>query len=577
MTEISFQSRRSTVYSTKGVVASSQPAATAAGVKILELGGNCVDAAIAVSACLCVLEPASTGIGGDCFALYYEQKSNKVHGLNGSGRSASSATVDATLESLKNKDALRIPWNSIHAVTVPGAIAGWIDSIEAWGSGKVGLDQILAPAIDLAKNGFVVHEVSANIWKLCESKLKLQNPNLKANPFLNENGQAPKEGDLFFNPGIASVLELVVKHGKKGFYEGSVAEAVIKTTSSRGHNLSLEDLKSHTSSIVEPISIDFEKHRVWEIAPNGQGLVALLALGMLQELQNEGVVDIYSHKVNSVEYLHLLIELCKLGFYDSDEYVSDPDFGEAPLSDLLHKSYLQERSHLYSASKILDSETITHGVPNPINKSDTVYFTVADKNGDACSFINSVYEGFGSAVVVPEFGFCLQNRGANFNLTKGSKNALEGGKRPYHTIIPSMITNVNDNSLYAAFGNMGGYMQPVGHVQHVLNMTVFGMTPQQLVDTPRFCLCSDPTGLDRGRGADGPVSTPVTVVALEDGIPEEVAEGLRKLGHTVKLVSGNGRGLFGRAQIIKNIGKDGKIVYAAGSDPRGDGAAVPII
>ncbi|CAH2353906.1 hypothetical protein CLIB1423_13S01574 [[Candida] railenensis] len=576
-----FDSRRSAVYSTKGIVASSQPAATSAGVKILELGGNCVEAAVAVSACLCVLEPPSTGIGGDCFALFYEKKSKTVHGMNGSGRSGQNVGIDDVLKELNDPDALRIPWSSIYSVTVPGAIAGWIDSIEKWGSGKVTLEQIFAPAIDLARNGFVVHEISANIWLSCTTKLKNQNLNLDfakgENAFLNQNGEPPKEGDLFYNLKFAEALEKVVKYGKKGFYEGEVAEAIIKTTSARGHKLTLDDLKNHKTTFLEPISIAFEKTRVWEIAPNGQGLVALIALGMLQELHNEKKIDLYNLKHNSVEYLHVLIELCKLGFYDSDEYVSDPDFNKAPLEELLHKDYLSERSKLFKADKILDGNVITYGVPNPLNKSDTVYFTVSDSNGDACSFINSVYEGFGSAIIVPEFGFCLQNRGANFNLVKGSKNSLEGGKRPYHTIIPSMITNLADDSLFASFGNMGGYMQPVGHVQHVLNLSVFGMNPQQSIDQPRFCLIPDPKGKDHGRGADGPVSTPVTIVALEEGIDVEVVKGLEKLGHTVSLVKGYKRGLFGRSQIIRDNSIDGKLIYSAGSDPRGDGIAIPLI
>lgn len=576
-----FDSRRSAIHSTKGIVTSSQPAATSAGVKILELGGNCVEAAVAVSACLCVLEPPSTGIGGDCFALFYEKKSKTVHGMNGSGRSAQNVVIDDVLKELNDPDALRIPWSSIYSVTVPGAIAGWIDSIDKWGSGKVTLDQIFGPAIDLARNGFVVHEISADIWLSCSSKLKNQNLNLDfakgENAFLNQNGETPKEGELFYNLKFAEALEKVVKFGKKGFYEGEVAEAIIKTTSSRGHKLTLDDLKNHRTTFSEPISVAFEKTKVWEIAPNGQGLVALIALGMLQELHNEKKIDLYKLKHNSVEYLHVLIELCKLGFYDSDEYVSDPDFNKAPLEELLHKDYLSERSKLFKADKILDGNVITHGVPNPLNKSDTVYFTVSDSNGDACSFINSVYEGFGSAIVVPEFGFCLQNRGANFNLVKGSKNSLEGGKRPYHTIIPSMITNLADDSLFASFGNMGGYMQPVGHVQHVLNLTVFGMNPQQLVDQPRFCLIPDSKGKDHGRGADGPVSTPVTIVALEEGIDEDVVKGLEKLGHKVSLVKGYKRGLFGRSQIIRDISKDGKLIYSAGSDPRGDGIAIPLI
>lgn len=575
-----FNSRRSTVYSSKGMIASSQALANQAGIKVLEKGGNCVDAAIAVSAALCVVEPTSTGIGGDCFSMYYKKDTKEIFGLNGTGRSAKNLTVQNIFDHHNDgKPILRIPIESAFTVNVPGAVAGWIDTLDNWGSGKVTLKDILDPAISLAEGGFPVCEIASKLWSVCEGKLKRQNPDHKLieGTFLFNN-KTPKEGDFVQNKPIAKVFRSIIEGGKDGFYKGPVAEAIIRETKLRDHKLDLEDLTDHTSTIIKPINIAFENYKIWEIPPSGQGLVALLALGIIQQLHNTGVIDLYKMKHNSPEYLHVLIEACKLGFYDSDEYVTDPEFDHIPLDDLLNEAYLQERAKLFRKDKILDSETIKHGVPDPKYKSDTVYLAVTDSNGDACSFINSVYDGFGSGIAVPEYGFCLHNRGANFNLTEGLKNCFSGKKRPYHTIIPSMITRTEDDSLFAAFGNMGGYMQPVGQVQHVLNLCIFGFTPQQLIDLPRFCLNASKditTTDDRGRGSDGPVSTPVTVVSLEEGIDQNTIDELSKLGHTTKLVTGYDRELFGRAQIIKDQSKDDQLIFAGGSDLRGDGSATP--
>lgn len=576
---IKFNSRRSTVYSTKGMVVSSQALANHAGIKILSKGGNCVDAAIAVSATLCVVEPGSTGIGGDCFSLYYKRETKEVHGMNGTGRSAKNLTIQNICDRYNNGQPMkRIPPESVLTVNVPGAVAGWVDSYEKWGSKNVTLEEILEPAISLAEDGFPVCEIACLLWKSAEDKLKKQNPDPKLieNMFLFGNA-APNEGDFVTNKPLAKAFRAIAKGGKEGFYQGPVAEAIIRETSSRDHKLDLKDLATHTSTVVDPINTKFEDYKVWEIPPNGQGLVALLSLGIIQQLHKSGKIDLYKLKHNSAEYLHVLIEASKIAFYDSDEYVTDPEFSKIPLDDLLSEAYLKKRAELFSMDKILDSSVIEHGVPNPRYKSDTVYLAVTDSNGDACSFINSVYDDFGSGIAVPDYGFCLHNRGANFNLTPDLKNCFEGGKRPYHTIIPSLITNSKDDSLFAAFGNMGGYMQPVGQVQHVLNLCVFGFTPQQLIDLPRFCLnaTKDRIDSDRGKGSDGPVSTAVTEVALEDGIDPNVVEELSKLGHTTKVVTGHDRKMFGRAQIIKDISKDGQLIYAAGSDLRGDGAAAP--
>ncbi|KAI3405542.2 hypothetical protein KGF56_001560 [Candida oxycetoniae] len=569
------------------MVVSTQPLATSAGLKILSKGGNCIDAAIAVSAALCVTEPASTGIGGDCFALYFKVdnkdsptcKGGKVLGLNGCGRAAKNVTPQHVWDEHNSGQPMpRIPYTSVFSVTVPGAIAGWYDAFEKWGSKNVSFADILEPAVTLAEKGFPVSELSSRSWRNSIAKLKSQNPDVANNPFVLEGERGPFEGEFVRNIPLAECLKLISQNGKQAFYEGPIAEAIIDTTSKRNHKLTIDDLKFHTSTIVEPIKLDFQNHHVWEIPPNGHGLVALLALGLVQELHKEGRIDLYKLKHNSAEYLHILIEACKLGFHDSDEYVTDPTFREIPVEALLHSHYLKSRASLFDSSKIIDGENMTHGVPDPKYKSDTVYFSVTDSNGEACSFINSVYEGFGSGILVEKYGFCLHNRGSNFNLSPGLSNCLEGGKRPYHTIIPGMITNKSDDSLYSAFGNMGGFAQPVCHVQHVLNMIVFGMTPQQSLDSPRFVLNSNKDILkDRGRGADGPVSTPITIVQIEEGVGEDVIEQLKTLGHTIEILKDYSRQTVGRGQIIKNESRNGQLIYAGGSDMRGDGAAVPFV
>lgn len=566
-----FSSRRSTVYLSKGIVASSQPLASAAGVKILSLGGNAVDAAIATSAVLCITEPGLTGIGGDCFALFHDAKTNTVQGINGCGRSAKNLSVEDVIVDGPVKRILQL---SVYAVTVPGAIAGWQDAYKKWGSGNVTWAQILEPAIEIAENGFAVHEIAAYAWQRSENKLKAQNPG-KDNAYLFD-GKAPVEGQFVTNPRYAKALRLVAEGGAKAFYEGPIAEAIINTTDERGHKLTLDDLRLHTSEFVDPISVEFGGHKVWEIPPNGLGIVVLIALGIIRELRDLGVVDVSLLTPGLAEYLHLLVEVLKIAFYDGDELISDPHFDPVPVDHILSKEHLRLRAKLFSKDKVLDLTTLDRPIPDPKQRSDTVYLTVTDKAGNACSFINSVFYGFGSAILVEDYGFCLQNRGANFNLLPGLPNCLEGGKRPYHTIIPAMVTDLEGN-LKFTYGNMGGFMQPVGHVLHFLNVAVFNMTPQQSIDFPRICL--EPANIenDQGRGGGGPVASRSTIVLLEDGIAPEVNEQLQKLGHSTEVLTGYKRTTFGRAQIIQNLSKDGKVLHAAGSDPRGDGAAIPLV
>ncbi|CAM9024687.1 unnamed protein product [Wickerhamomyces anomalus] len=594
-----FNSRRSTVYSTKGVVSSSQPLANAAGIKILEKGGNAIDAAVAVAAALTVTETPSTDLGGDAYAIFYKAEDQKAYGLNGTGRSASRLSVDYIKEN-KPEDIInnRLSSESIFTVNVPGVVAGWYDAVEKWGSGKVTFAEILQPSIDLCENGYPISEISAHLVSNSEKRLKKVNGE-KSEEFQkkelglflpNEGLTGPNQGQLIKNQYKAETFKLLAKHGKDGFYKGEVAESIVKEVQSRGGLITLEDLANHTSTFVDPISYEFLGKKLWEIPPNGSGIIALLSLGLIKTLAEKGDINLSELKHNSVEYLHLVIETLKLSFKDSEEYVSDSDhllrkFGidqNETIEQLLSPKYFEERSKSFKTDSVLNNEDLQVGeIPNRIFKSDTVYFTVTDSEGNAASFINSVFMNYGSGILVPERGFFLQNRGANFSLNSDSKNVLEGGKRSYHTIIPGLITTPlgdGKEELYASYGIMGGYNQPQAHVQVYLNLLLFGLDPQEALDAPRITLLPHPDlgHTDKGHGAHGPVSRAVTEVNLEEGIDPEVVEGLRKLGHHVKVVKGYERKAFGRGQIIRKEPGEG-LIYSAGSDQRADGAAVPLL
>ncbi|SJM87180.1 related to gamma-glutamyltranspeptidase [Zygosaccharomyces bailii] len=581
-------SRRSVVHSTKGIVTSTQPLASAAGAKILEMGGNSVDASVAVASCLCVMEPASTGIGGDCFMLHYDNISKEVIGLNGTGRSPLKLTRNHIIEENKRlgrPDSKRIHPSSVHSVTVPGTVAGWIDAVKRYGSGRVDLEQILQPAIDLCEHGHPISEISSILTTDGWNKLQSSNKEHLLSCFsaVSRPLQPPQDGDLVVNRPLSRILKKVAQaNSGKAFYEGEVARGIVDEIQSRGGLLTMEDLKNHSSTFVKPMYLDFLGARIWEIPPNSQGLVVLIALGIIKELHNDGTVDLFGMEQNSVGYLHLLIECLKLAFHDVDEYVGDPDFNNTDnVSVLLSPDYLSKRALEFNPNCALKDTTGDCSVPDPVlNQSDTVYFTVSDPEGNATSFINSVYTAFGSAII-PETlgGFCLQNRGANFNLLKGSRNCIEGGKRPYHTIIPAMITDPINGELLYSLGNMGGFMQPTGHVQHFLNLMLFNLSPQDSLDRPRICLSPHPDfcHLDRGRGGGGPVSNPVTQVEVEEDLDANVIAGLRKLGHDVRVIKGYKRALFGRGQIIKKTITDNGFVYSAGTDKRGDGIPIPLL
>jgi gamma-glutamyltranspeptidase/glutathione hydrolase len=415
---------------------------------------------------------------------------------------------------------------------------------------------------------------------------------LKEDPQAPDGVRAPRAGEIFKNTNLANTFRSLAKEGKKGFYTGRIAEAYVKVCKDLGGHIELEDLKNHLelgSEPVEPISLKFsgqnvgknqsqcvnsvdgqstnpEDHgvEVWEHPPNGQGIVALMALGILEELERTGKIPAFTpEQHNSAPYLHAIVEALRISFADASWWVTDPNVFKVPTQELISRPYLAERAKLFSPTKA--SECSDHGSPAH-NHSDTVYFAVTDAAGNGISFINSNYGGFGTCIIPAGCGFTLQNRGANFNLEANHPNVLEPGKRPYHTIIPAMITNVSDGSLHSVYGVMGGFMQPQGHVQVLLNMLAFKHSPQAALDAPRVCIGAGMP--DLGKVLD-------MTVYLEEGISESVRDELIVLGHKAEIVTGMKRGLFGRGQLIRVHEEDGQVVYSAGSDPRGDGAAYP--
>ncbi|CAG7846564.1 Putative gamma-glutamyltransferase YwrD; AltName: Full=Glutathione hydrolase; Contains: RecName: Full=Gamma-glutamyltranspeptidase large chain; Contains: RecName: Full=Gamma-glutamyltranspeptidase small chain [Serendipita indica DSM 11827] len=521
-----------------------------------------MDAAVATSIALNVTEPSCCGIGGDAFALFYDAKTKKVHALNGSGRSPRALTV----EKLRERGIVgnTIPYTDLNSVTVPGAAAAWVDSVEMLGSGKVSFAEVAAPAIRLAEEGVPVSEVHSLGWQRSEKILQHASPNGDA---MLLNGRAPRPGEVMRFPDLASTFKALVTEGKDGFYKGRVAQAIVDLIQGQGGLMTLEDLAAHKTDVVDPISYTYANDvKVWECPPNGQGITALMALGILEAAQEQGTIkSLLDMEHNSAEYLHALIEALRLAFADSLHWVTDPDCAPVSPSKLLSKEYLLSRAKHFNPQKaIADAE---HG--NPINSSDTVYFTAIPKG---C-------------------GFTLQNRGCGFvlndpshpNILKAShirsvsfwltNDDVQGGKRPYHTIIPALVTRGDE--LFLSYGVMGGFMQPQGHVQVLLNM-LRGWTPQDALDAPRFCISP---GLP-----DAPVKESTKAgdinseVYFEPGISNETIQTLRAMGHDARPVTGIQRALMGRGQIIQRLKtSDGSLVWAAGSDLRGDGHATPQI
>lgn len=532
LTGARFRSRRSVVMTHRGVVATSQPLAAQAGLRMLLEGGSAADAVVAAAAALNVVEPMSTGIGGDAFALVYDAQSRIVRALNGSGRAPAALSRDTFAE----RGLTGIPLTGMLPVTVPGAVDAWVELLAA--HGRLPLSQVLAPAIDYAENGFPVSEIIARGWALAEPKLAAH-PDT-ARTYL-PHGRAPRAGELVRQPGLARSLRLIAEGGRDAFYRGSIAVAIAATSTRDGGVLTLDDLAAHRSTWETPISITYRGYTVYECPPNGQGITALMALNILEGF------DMTALAPATPDALHLQIEALRLAFADAAAYVADPAHVHVPIDRLLSAAHADEQRARIDPQRALSSVRAS-SLPGG---HDTVYVTAVDAEGNAVSFINSLYMGFGSGVVAGNTGICLQNRGAGFVLDPDHPNCVAPGKRPYHTIIPCMVTR--GDRLWASFGVMGGFMQPQGHVQMLVNMIDFGMNPQEALDAPRFELIDPYLSQD--------------AVALEHD--PAIAAALAARGHRV--VDRQGMFGFGGGQIIV---VDEAGVRHAGSDPRKDGCAV---
>ena len=530
MNALQFPSRRSAILARQGMVATSQPLAAMAGLRILMDGGNAADAAVTVAAMLNVVEPMSTGIGGDCFALIFDAQTGKVTALNGSGR----APGAFTLEEAQRRGLKEIPLTGPLPVTVPGAASGWQALLDRFGT--LTLAGCLAPAIATAQAGFPVSERISAGWQ--RSSDKLSQDAEAARVYL----PAPKPGDIHRQPDLAHTFLTVAEGGAQAFYEGELAAKIAACVQSKGGYLTAGDLAAHTATWGIPIRTAYRDVEVLEHPPNGQGLAALVALNLVEGYDLAGM-DYFDPA-----RWHVMIEAMRLGMADAARHVADPAMVQVPVAGLLSKGYAAKRRALIRPDKAL--EIVAPGQPE---HRDTVYLTVVDGQGNAVSFINSLYYGFGSGLVVPGTGICLQNRGACFSLESGHPNALAGGKRPYHTIIPAMA--LRQGRLWLSFGVMGGFMQPQGHLQVLTNLVDHGMNPQAALDAPRFRVN------ERGGLA----------VSVETGVPLATRKALAAMGHEVTAEPTFTPG-FGSGDIIARDARSG-VLWGA-SDPRKDGCAV---
>ena len=536
-----FQSRRSAVVARNGAVATSQPLAAQAGLQMLRDGGNAIDAAVATAAVLNVVEPMSTGIGGDMFALIWDKNERKVIALNGSGRQAAAANVDdvrkAGFDSIPNNHE-----GSHFAVSVPGTVHGWESALNQYG--RMTLREVLQPAIDYALNGYAVSEVIAHGWGSEDTLSKLNYRPSGKQMLPGANGGAPKYGEIVTLPELGRTLQMIAEGGSEVFYKGEIAKKTVDFIQAEGGWLTEEDFANHHSDWDEAISVNYRGVDIWECPPNGQGIAALIALNLAEGF------DIGSMGAQSPDRYHYLIESMRRGYMDAFQYVADPRVIEVPIGPLLSKDYANRRRAGISGTQA--DPNVSYG--DPMGGADTVYLTAVDGEGTACSLINSLFAGFGSGLVVPTLGMALQNRGSLFSFDPEHPNYLEGNKRPFQTIIPSMATK--DDEMWLSFGVMGGFVQPQGHLQVASNMIDHAMDSQQALDAPRFKIDVEDT----------------QNVLVEEDISPDVVRDLEKRGHTVEVVSGYDRTVFGGGQVISRDAETG--VLTAGSEPRKDGAAV---
>ena len=521
---------RSVVRARHGMTASSQPLASQVGLDVLKRGGNAVDAAIAMAAVLNVTEPMMTGIGGDAFMLVHLAKTGEVKGLNASGRAPRALSLDY----FKKKAITSMPESGWETITVPGAFDGWVQLLDKYGTMKMA--DLLQPAIELAENGFPVMEKTAEDWAANVAKLK-KNAAATANYLVA--GRSPQAGEIFRQPNLARTFRALARGGRDAFYKGEVARQIVEYVRQNGGFLTMEDFAAHRGDWVEPVSTTYRGHTVYECPPNGQGLTALLALNILEGF------DLASLGTQPDLYYHNLIEAMKLAFADRNKYIADPAFAKVPVRELLSKEYAAKRRALIRPDRAMEPPT-----PGEVaGGTDTTYFTVVDRDRNAVSFINSIYELFGSGIVAGDTGIVLHNRGAGFVLDPAHANRLEPGKRPFHTIIPAMV--FKDGKFFMSFGVMGGAVQPQGHVQVLTNLIDLGMNIQQAIEAPRFRYIS---GMQ---------------VLLEDALTEDVIKKLVGRGHERVALEGFSMG-GGQAILVDPASG----TLAGGSDSRKDGLAL---
>jgi gamma-glutamyltranspeptidase/glutathione hydrolase len=526
-----YETLRSPAMGLRGVVATSQPLAANAGLDILKAGGNAIDAAVATAAVLTVVEPMSTSLGGDAFIMIYLAEERKLVGINASGRSPHAMTLDALNGRLESHDMDRI--RGIYSVSVPGAVDGWFEVLEEYGT--MTMAEVLAPAIYYAEHGFPVSPIIAGAWRGLERN---QEPSTRA-ALLLDGERAPRAGEVFRNPDLAKTFRLLAEHGRDAFYEGPIAEAIVAYSDEHDGFLTMEDFADHTSTWVEPIYADYENYRLYELPPNGQGIAALEMIKIL------GNVDLGAMGHNSAEYLHYIIEAKKLAYADIERWNGDPDFNHLPTREIISTEYGRSQFERIDPTRAMErpeSGISGHG--------DTVLLEVMDSDHNAVSFIYSIYSGFGSGLVAPGTGFPLQNRAALFSREPGHVNVVEPHKRPFHTIIPAMA--FKDGEFLMTFGAMGGAVQPQQHVQIFLNVVEFGMNAQQAVEIPR---------INHGSGLS---------VTAEPGIDESVLAKLEAWGHEIRRRTT--RGGVGGAQLIIFDRLTGAMI--GGSTPHKDGMAV---
>jgi gamma-glutamyltranspeptidase/glutathione hydrolase len=506
----------------------------------LKAGGSAVDAAIAANAALGLMEPVGSGIGGDLFAIVWDAKKKELTGLNASGRSPQSLTLDH----FKSEGIDKIPAFGPLSVSVPGAVDGWFELHARYG--KLPISDVLAPAIRYAREGFPVSEVIAYYWGRNAESLK-DYPGF-AEVFM-PNGKAPAKGEMFRNPYLADTYEQLVRGGRNAFYKGDIARAIGEYMAEQGGFLSYDDFAAHTSDWVEPRSTNYRGWDVWELPPQGQGIAALQILNIL-----EGY-DIAGMGFGSPAHVHAFVEAKKLAFEDRAKFYADMDFVDVPVDGLISKDYAERRRAL------IDPERAAMTYPagdELLEQGDTIYLTTADADGNMVSLIQSNFRGMGSGMTPGKLGFVLQDRGELFTLEEGHANVYAPGKRPFHTIIPAFVTK--DGKPHMSFGVMGGAMQPQGHAQIVINMVDFGMNLQEAGDAPRI----------RHSGSSQPTGESMTdggTVNLESGFPVDTVYELRRMGHDVKV----GRGGFGGYQAIMRDDEEG--VYYGASESRKDGHA----